>query len=86
MTEMSVESRVREIVAKYIKTEPEEINRDTELQALNIESLDLIEIIFEIEDSFEVDIDQDEKSANLTTMGEMFDWLVANIEAQKSAS
>ena len=86
MTESSdVDSRVREIVAKYAKIDPKDINRDTDLQTLNIESLDLIEIIFEVEDAFEIDIEQDEKSANLTTLGEVLDWLTTNIEAQKAA-
>lgn len=86
MTDMSdVEARVREIVAKYAKMDPKDINRETDLQSLNIESLDLIEIIFEVEDAFEIDIEQDEKAANLTTLGEVLDWLTSNIEAQKAA-
>lgn len=86
MSESSdVEAKVRQIVAKYAKIDPKDINRDTDLQSLNIESLDLIEIIFEVEDVFEIDIEQDEKAANLTTLGEVLDWLTANIEAQKAA-
>lgn len=85
MTETSdVESRVREIVAKYAKMDAKDLNRDTDLQALNIESLDLIEIIFEVEDAFEIDIEQDEKAADLNTLGEVLDWLTSNIESQKS--
>jgi len=86
MTEVSdVEAKVREIVAKYAKIDAKDINRDTDLETLNIESLDLIEIIFEVEDAFEIDIEQDEKAANLTTLGEVLDWLTANIEAQQAA-
>ncbi len=85
MTELDVETRVRDIVAKYIDIPPEEINRESDLQELNIESLDLIEIIFEIEEDFGVDIEQDEKSANLTTVGQMLDWLTTNVDAQKTA-
>jgi acyl carrier protein len=86
MTKSSdVEDRVRAIVAKYAKVDPKDINRDTDLQTLNIESLDLIEIIFEVEDAFGIDIEQDEKAANLTTLGEVLDWLTGNIEAQKAA-
>ena len=85
MNEVSVESRVREIVAKNVDIDAREIDRSADLQALDIESLDLIEIIFEIEETFDINIDQDDKSANLTTIGEMLDWLTANIEAQKTA-
>lgn len=86
MTETSdIELRVRDIVAKYAKVEAKDLSRDTELQALNIESLDLIEIIFEVEDAFDIDIEQDEKSAGLTNLGQVLDWLTSNIEAQKAA-
>ncbi len=86
MTETSdIEIRVREIVAKYAKVDAKDLNRETDLQTLNIESLDLIEIIFEVEDAFEIDIEQDEKAANLTNLGEVLDWLTSNIESQKAA-
>ena len=85
MTETSdIEGQVRAIVAKYAKMDPKDINRDSDLAALNIESLDLIEIIFEVEDAFEIDIEQDEKAAELTTLGEVIDWLTTNIESQKA--
>ncbi len=86
MTETSdIEIRVREIVAKYAKVDAKDLNRETDLQTLNIESLDLIEIIFEVEDAFEIDIEQDEKAADLTNLGEVLDWLTSNIESQKAA-
>jgi len=86
MTETSdIEIRVREIVAKYAKVDAKDLNRETDLQTLNIESLDLIEIIFEVEDAFEIDIEQDEKAADLTNLGQVLDWLTSNIESQKAA-
>ncbi|MHA1523744.1 MAG: acyl carrier protein [Alphaproteobacteria bacterium] len=80
----NIETQVGEIVGKYAKLEPKDISRDTDLQTLNIESLDLIEIIFEVEDKFEIDIEQDEKAASLSTYGEVIDWLTACIGAQKA--
>jgi acyl carrier protein len=82
MTETDVESTVREIVARHVNINPADIIRDTRLESLNIESLDLIEIIFEIEDRFDINIDQDERSAKLTTVGEMLDWLTTNVGTQ----
>ena len=80
----NVENQVREIIAKYAKVDSKVISRSTDLQTLNIESLDLIEIIFEVEDKFEIDIEQDEKANDLSTLGEVLDWLTASIEAQKT--
>jgi acyl carrier protein len=82
MTETDVESTVRTIVARHVNVNPADISRDTRLESLNIESLDLIEIIFEIEDRFDINIDQDERSAKLTTVGEMLDWLTTNVGTQ----
>ena len=83
----NVEDRVKEIVAKYIKSDDgstPELTRETELQSVNLESLDLIEIIFEVEDEFDIDIEQDEKTAELKTLGDVLDWLTANIDEQTS--
>jgi acyl carrier protein len=83
--DISVEDRVKEIVTKYIKADDgstPELTRETELQTVNLESLDLIEIIFEVEDEFDIDIEQDEKTAELKTLGDVLDWLTTNIEDQ----
>lgn len=80
----TVEHQVRDIIAKYAKVDSKDISRSTDLQTLSIESLDLIEIIFEVEDKFEIDIEQDDKASDLSTLGEVIDWLTASIEAQKA--
>lgn len=80
-----VESQIRKIISKYVKIDSHDLNRDTDLQTLNIESLDLIEIIFEVEDEFGIDIEQDEKASELSTLGEVIDWLTRSIETQKTA-
>ena len=86
MADAGIEDTAREIISKHVKMDASELTRETTLESLNIESLDLVEIIFEIEDKFDVNIDEDEKSAKMTTLGELLDWLTANIELQKSDS
>ena len=86
MADAGIEDTAREIISKHVKMDASELTRETTLESLNIESLDLVEIIFEIEDKFDVNVDEDEKSAKMTTLGELLDWLTANIELQKSAS
>ena len=84
--DISVEDRVKEIVTKYIKADDgstPELTRETELtdgQSWN--HWTLIEIIFEVEDEFDIDIEQDEKTAELKTLGDVLDWLTTNIEDQ----
>ena len=86
MADTGIEDVAREIISKHVKMDASELTRESTLESLNIESLDLVEIIFEIEDKFDVNIDEDEKSAKMTNLGELLDWLKANIELQKSAS
>ncbi len=86
MADAGIEDTAREIISKHVKMDASELTREITLESLNIESLDLVEIIFEIEDKFDVNIDEDEKSAKITNLGELLDWLTANIELQKSAS
>ncbi len=47
---------VREIIAKELKIPIERVTPDTKLQELGVESLDLIEIIFALEEKFDINI------------------------------
>lgn len=86
MNDENVENSLREIIAAHIKAEPDALARDATLESLNIESLDLIEIIFEIEERFDVNLEADEKTAGLSNLGDFIDWLQKNIEAEQLRS
>ena len=47
---------------KY-KIEPENVTRDATLESLGLDSLDLIELLFEVEDEFNIRVPQDGGSA-----------------------
>jgi acyl carrier protein len=47
---------VRQIIAKELKIPIERVTPDTKLQELGVESLDLIEIIFALEEKFDINI------------------------------
>ena len=51
-----MESDIIEIVAKQAKVEAATLNRDTRLSELNLESIDIIELIFAIEDKFDIEV------------------------------
>jgi acyl carrier protein len=53
---MSVLEQVTKIVAKQLGKDPSEFNESTDLQEAGFESLDVIEMIFNLEDEFKIDI------------------------------
>lgn len=53
---VDVASEVIEIIAKQKDRKPSELTRGVRLEDLEIESLDVVEIIFSIEDKFDITI------------------------------
>lgn len=72
------------IVAGERKLDPASLTLDSRLEDLNIESVDLVEIIFAIEDEFDIDIPQDKDDFKLETMRDIVDG-VRGLIAQKEA-
>lgn len=62
-----------EIIAEKTGIDPGEIKPETELATLEIESLDLAEIIFDLEDEFDVEIEMNTANAweHLKTVGDV---------------
>jgi acyl carrier protein len=53
---MEVADEVKAVIAKELKLPAGELNDDTKLADLGAESLDVIEIVFQLEEKFNVDI------------------------------
>ena len=62
----SVESDIFEIIAEKAAVEREEVVSDAKLEDLEIESLDIVEIVFAIEEKFDVEV---KKVATMNRMG-----------------
>jgi acyl carrier protein len=52
----AITEAVRQIISKELKIPLERLTPDTALQEFNIESLDFIEIIFKLEEKFDISI------------------------------
>jgi acyl carrier protein len=52
----TITEEVREVIAKQLKIPVERVKPDASIQDLGVESLDLIEIIFALEEKFDVSI------------------------------
>ena len=71
-----VEIRVRELLAETLHRDIGEISLDDKLEDLGVASIDLITLVFELEDAFGRTL-EDEDIAGLTTVGSVVDFLVA---------
>jgi len=61
--------KVVAIIARVLKLSPEHINEESDLEQLGADSLNRVEFIMDLEEAFEVEIDDDE-AENLATIGQ----------------
>lgn len=73
---MSTFEIVKEVISENLGIEEERITEDATLESLGVDSLDMVELVCDIEDRCDIEFGEPE---GLTTIGEM----VAHIEACK---
>jgi acyl carrier protein len=83
-----VAREVIEVIAKQAKVEPAKVARETELADLNLESLDSIELIFALEEKFNIEIPFNANEANsagisFSTAGNVIDAVAKLVDEQK---
>jgi acyl carrier protein len=67
--------RVQGVVAEQLGVEPEKVTRDAEfVQDLNADSLDLVELIMQLEEEFGIEI-SDEEATNIVSVGDAIDFI-----------
>ena len=68
-------NKIREVVVKKFKVQPQNVNAGTRLREdLNVDSLDAVELIMELEDTFSVKISDDE-AQKLKTIGDIVNFI-----------
>jgi acyl carrier protein len=78
----AVADKVISIVAAIKRVAPETINQETSLEQLGIDSLDKINLLFELESAFNIDI-PDEVAGSIKTVGDIVGKLEAiGVQAQ----
>ncbi len=82
-----VATKIIDILKKNMKEPPESVNLDTPLSDLDIESLDLAVIVFDIEDTFGIEIpyNANEEVEDFATVGSVVE-KVKGIIAESGAS
>ncbi len=73
--------KVREHLATELEVEPQEISEETRFKEdLDADSLDLYELVMELEDSYGVKVSEEEAS-RIATVGDAVDFVLAQIPA-----
>ena len=87
MADGSVSERVIRVFAQFKKVEPEEIKLETTFEELGFDSLDGLNLIFELEEEFDVVV-PDDKVQSMKSVAEVvegIEQLVADREPQPAA-
>ena len=85
MTREEVFERIREHLATELEVDPERIGDSTRFREdLEADSLDLVELVVELEDSYGVRIPE-EDALELTTVGKAVDYVAARAGASPLA-
>ncbi|MEZ5774246.1 MAG: phosphopantetheine-binding protein [Hyphomicrobiaceae bacterium] len=83
-----VATKIIEILKKHMKSPDKEITLQTKLEDLDIESLDLAMIVFDIEDKFGIEIpyNANEEVEDFKTVGSVVERVGALVKAQGAAA
>ena len=80
----ATESELLDLIAKEAIIDREKLTRDATLEDLGISSLDVISMLFELEERWGVRIEEADMP-EMTTLGEMVDFLLSRINAEAGA-
>ena len=72
---MAVFDKVQDIIVDELDKSKEEITMETSFEALDADSLDVFQIINDIEDEFDVEVDTEE---DLKTVGDLVNYVEAH--------
>jgi acyl carrier protein len=76
----SVEERVIEIVCENLAVSKDQVNRNTSfIEDIGADSLDIVELIMELEEEFEITI-PDDQAEKIKTVGEAIDYIQKELE------
>jgi acyl carrier protein len=81
----TIQDRVRKVISNTQRIPLERIKPDSTFEELGIDSMDSINILFDLESEFDIEIN-DEDAKKIRTIGEMVDGVTYLVEAKQNSS
>jgi acyl carrier protein len=81
----TIQDRVLKVIATTQRLPPERVTPDSSFEELGIDSMDSINILFDLESEFDIEID-DEDAKKIRTIPEMVAGVTSLVEAKESTS
>jgi acyl carrier protein len=81
----SIQDRVLRVIATTRRVPLETVRPDSTFEELGIDSLDRINILFELEGEFDIEID-DEQAKQVTTLQQMIEGITQLVDAKAGES
>lgn len=83
MNDEEIREKIFDIIAKEARIDRGTLTLETKLEDLKIESLDMVQILFGIEDAFDVYVPQDDQSFKLSTLKDVVDGVKRLVAAKQ---
>ena len=77
---------LKSILIEKFSVPEEKIRSDAKLSDLGLDSLDLIEVLFEAEEAFDIRIPQDGAALKTATIGELLDTVTRLVHPEQAAT
>ncbi|HTW44372.1 MAG TPA: phosphopantetheine-binding protein [Acidobacteriaceae bacterium] len=84
MSTPTVQDRVLKVIATSKRIPLETVTPDSSFESLGIDSLDRLNILFDLESEFDIEID-DEQAKQVTNIHQMVDGITQLLEAKNAA-
>jgi acyl carrier protein len=84
LIEDAVATKVFEIIAKQKRISPEQVTIDTAFQEIGLDSLDAVNILFELEGEFNISI-SDDQARQIKNVRQMVEGVCSLVEQRKTA-
>ena len=66
---------IKEILQESLDIDPADVNEDSTFDSLNIDSLDMVQLVMELEERLDIDLGNFEESTDLETLGDFIEYV-----------
>ncbi len=66
---------IKEILQESLDIDPADVNEDSTFDSLNIDSLDMVQLVMELEERLDIDLGNFEESSDLETLGDFIEYV-----------